>query len=139
MNRHLSLALLATLLSASAAFAAPSLKGEITVNKAIVTIGDMFDDAGSFAGETGGYASVNTANYDAVVERIWRESRSYYLLGYRAPISDHRLHRIELKVTAPGLTVRARRVRDSAAQGGRSWGFFRTSAMQHAFSPQHLA
>ena len=29
MNRHLSLALLATLLSASAAFAAPSLKGEI--------------------------------------------------------------------------------------------------------------
>jgi len=52
MNRHLSLALLATLLSASAAFAAPSLKGEITVNKAIVTIGDMFDDAGSFA-ETG--------------------------------------------------------------------------------------
>src|SRR5436190_1002376 len=52
MNQQLSIALLATLLSASAALAVPTLKGEITVNKAIVTIGDMFDDAGSFA-ETG--------------------------------------------------------------------------------------
>jgi flagella basal body P-ring formation protein FlgA len=46
------LALLATFLSASAAPAVPTLKGEITVNKAIVTVGDMFDDAGSLA-ETG--------------------------------------------------------------------------------------
>jgi flagella basal body P-ring formation protein FlgA len=52
MKTHLSLALLATLLSASAALAVPTLKGEITVNKAIVTIGDMFDDAGTLA-ETG--------------------------------------------------------------------------------------
>jgi flagella basal body P-ring formation protein FlgA len=52
MKQHLCLALLAALLSASSAVAAPSLKGEITVNKAIVTIGDMFDDAGSLA-ETG--------------------------------------------------------------------------------------
>jgi flagella basal body P-ring formation protein FlgA len=52
MKQHLCLALLAALLSASSALAAPSLKGEITVNKAIVTIGDMFDDAGSLA-ETG--------------------------------------------------------------------------------------
>jgi flagella basal body P-ring formation protein FlgA len=52
MKQHLSLALLATFLSASTAVAAPSLKGEITVNKAIVTIGDMFDDAGALA-ETG--------------------------------------------------------------------------------------
>jgi flagellar basal body P-ring formation protein FlgA len=52
MKTQLSLALLATLLSASATFAVPTLKGEITVNKAIVTIGDMFDDAGTLA-ETG--------------------------------------------------------------------------------------
>ena len=52
MKTQLSLALLATLLSASAALAVPTLKGDITVNKAIVTIGDMFDDAGNLA-ETG--------------------------------------------------------------------------------------
>ena len=52
MKTQLSLALLATLLSASTALAVPTLKGDITVNKAIVTIGDMFDDAGNFA-ETG--------------------------------------------------------------------------------------
>lgn len=52
MKTQLTLALLATLLSASAALAVPTLKGDITVNKAIVTIGDMFDDAGTLA-ETG--------------------------------------------------------------------------------------
>ena len=52
MKAQLSLALLATLLSASTALAVPTLKGDITVNKAIVTIGDMFEDAGTLA-ETG--------------------------------------------------------------------------------------
>ena len=52
MKLQLPFALLATLLSASTAVAVPTLKGEITVNKAIVTIGDMFDDAGNYA-ETG--------------------------------------------------------------------------------------
>jgi flagella basal body P-ring formation protein FlgA len=48
----LALALLAALLSASTALATPTLKGDITVNKAIVTVGDMFEDAGNLA-ETG--------------------------------------------------------------------------------------
>jgi flagella basal body P-ring formation protein FlgA len=52
MKTQLCLALLATLLSVTATFAVPTLKGDITVNKAIVTIGDMFDDAGTLA-ETG--------------------------------------------------------------------------------------
>jgi flagella basal body P-ring formation protein FlgA len=52
MKQPLLLALLATCLSAPVTLAGPTLKGEVTVNKAIVTIGDMFDDAGSFA-ETG--------------------------------------------------------------------------------------
>lgn len=52
MTLRLSLALLATLISVPAALAVPTLKGDITVNKAIVTIGDMFDDAGNLA-ETG--------------------------------------------------------------------------------------
>ena len=52
MKTQLSLALLALALSGSTALAVPTLKGEITVNKAIVTVGDMFDDAGALA-ETG--------------------------------------------------------------------------------------
>lgn len=53
MKAHLTtLALAALLLTGTAASATPTLKGDITVNKAIVTIGDMFDDAGALA-ETG--------------------------------------------------------------------------------------
>lgn len=48
MNKLL-LTLAASLLLSSAALATPTLKGDITVNKAIVTIGDMFDDAGALA------------------------------------------------------------------------------------------
>ncbi len=52
MKTHLSLALLALVLTTSTALAVPTLKGDITVNKAIVTVGDMFNDAGIHA-ETG--------------------------------------------------------------------------------------
>ena len=52
MTHKLLLALAALLLAGTTASATPTLKGEITVNKAIVTIGDMFDDAGALA-ETG--------------------------------------------------------------------------------------
>ena len=38
-----------SLLSTTAALATPSLRGEITVNRAIVTVGDMFEDAGPLA------------------------------------------------------------------------------------------
>lgn len=43
-----ALAALAAALSGTA-MAAPSLRSEVTVNAPIVTVGDMFDDAGSFA------------------------------------------------------------------------------------------
>src|ERR1700712_4105396 len=42
-------ALLATLLATSAALATPSLKGDITINAAIVTVGDVFDGAGALS------------------------------------------------------------------------------------------
>lgn len=48
MNKLLLTTLLSLLLAGTAA-ATPTLKGDITVNKAIVTVGDMFDDAGSLA------------------------------------------------------------------------------------------
>ncbi len=52
MKPILTFALIATLLSGTSALAAPTLKGDVTVNRAIVTIGDMFDNAGTMA-ETG--------------------------------------------------------------------------------------
>ena len=69
------------------------------------------DYAESFAGETGGEAWVNTNNYDAAVGRIWLESANYYLLGYPPAKDDRKLHKIDVKVTRPGVTVRARRSR----------------------------
>jgi flagella basal body P-ring formation protein FlgA len=44
-------ALTFSLLALTGAFAAPELKSEITVNSAVVTVGDMFDDPGLFAEE----------------------------------------------------------------------------------------
>ncbi len=69
------------------------------------------DYATTFAAETGGWAWANTNNFGAAVEQVWREAGSYYVLGYQAPINDHRLHEIEVKVTVKGVTVRARRGR----------------------------
>jgi len=73
--------------------------------------GDVGDWSASFAVETGGQAWANTNNFNGAVDRIWQESGSYYLLGYTPPINDHRIHKIEVKVAAPGVTVRARKAR----------------------------
>src|SRR3569832_1018267 len=47
--KSLTLAALIALLSATCAFAQPSLKGDITVNTDIVTVGDMFDNPGELS------------------------------------------------------------------------------------------
>jgi VWFA-related protein len=65
----------------------------------------------SFAEETGGYAWGRTNDFPAAVDQIFRESASYYLVGYPAPVNDDRLHKIDVKVARPGVTVRARRAR----------------------------
>lgn len=44
-----ALALCVALLSGTATLAAPSLRGDVTVNAAIVTVGDLFDNAGAFS------------------------------------------------------------------------------------------
>ena len=47
--KMLPLFLAFTLLGSTAALATPALRGDITVNAAIVTVGDMFDNAGALA------------------------------------------------------------------------------------------
>jgi VWFA-related protein len=73
--------------------------------------GTIADWTQSFSAETGGYTWSRTNNYGGAVDRIWQESASYYLLGYAAPINDQRIHKIDVKVSKPGVTIRARKAR----------------------------
>lgn len=62
------------------------------------------------AEETVGRAAVDSNDFATAFERIVQDNSSYYVLGYRP--SDQRpgrVHKLEVKVTRPGLTVRARR------------------------------
>ena len=59
---------------------------------------------------TGGRAVMNTNGPDLLVPQIFRESDSYYLIGFRPgdPGATGKFHRITVKTTRHGLDVRAR-------------------------------
>jgi hypothetical protein len=61
--------------------------------------------------ETGGVAFVNRNNVDEAFDRIVAENSSYYVLGYYPSNDkrDGRFRKIQVRVTRPGLMVRARR------------------------------
>ncbi len=65
----------------------------------------------AFAEETGGFAVVNTNGFTNAYDRIVQENSSYYVLAYYPPNPkrDGKFHNINVRVTRPGLTVRARR------------------------------
>lgn len=69
------------------------------------------DSLRELADETGGVAAVNRNNVDEALDRLVADNSSYYVLGY-VPTNDRRdgrFRKIELRVTRPGITVRARR------------------------------
>ena len=72
------------------------------------------------AEQTGGFARVNTNNVGPAFQRIAEANSRYYLLGYYPPnhARDGRFHKIEVRVTRPGLRVEARR--GYAAPRGRT-------------------
>jgi hypothetical protein len=74
----------------------------------------------ALAEETNGYAAVNSNDLKGAFDRIVRDNSSYYVLAYYPPTSrrDGRFHRIQVRVSRPGLTVRARR--GYVAQRGNS-------------------
>jgi VWFA-related protein len=74
----------------------------------------------ALAEETNGYAAVNSNDLRGAFDRIVRDNSSYYVLAYYPPTNrrDGRFHRIQVRVSRPGLTVRARR--GYVAQRGNS-------------------
>ena len=69
------------------------------------------DSLRTLAEETGGFAAVNSNELTTAFERIVRDNSGYYVLAYYPPSDkrDGKFHKIEVRVTRPGLTVRARR------------------------------
>jgi VWFA-related protein len=69
------------------------------------------DTLRQLAEDSGGLAIVDQNDYRAGFARIVADNSSYYLLGYYPPSTkrDGKFHRIEVKTSRPGLTIRARR------------------------------
>ena len=61
--------------------------------------------------ETGGFATVNRNDFATAFERIVRENSNYYALGYSSTNErrDGRYRKLTVRVTRPGLQVRARK------------------------------
>ena len=68
------------------------------------------DSLRTLSEETGGFAVVNRNDFSTAYDRIVRDNSSYYVLAYYPPDArPGRLHKIDVRVTRPGLTVRARK------------------------------
>ena len=60
--------------------------------------------------QTGGFAVVNRNDFSTAFDRIVGDNSSYYVLAYYPPTDKPgKFHRIDVRVSRPGLTVRARR------------------------------
>lgn len=76
----------------------------------------------SLAADSGGFTVKNTNDLARGIKRIAEETRSYYLLGY-VPTNtarDGRFRKIQVKVAAKGLEVRARKGYYAPLDGARS-------------------
>jgi VWFA-related protein len=62
------------------------------------------------ADETSGFAAVNTNDFTSAFARVVKDNSAYYVLGYYPPgqRKDGRFHKLSVKVSRPGLQVRAR-------------------------------
>jgi VWFA-related protein len=64
----------------------------------------------AMAAQTGGHAFVDTNEFSSRLDQMFRETGSFYLLGYRSTNAraDGRFRRLQVRVNRPGVTVRTR-------------------------------
>src|SRR4051812_28285166 len=68
------------------------------------------DSLRTLSEETGGFAVVNKNDFATAFQRIVEDNSSYYVLAYYPPDArPGRTHKIDVRVTRPGLNVRARK------------------------------
>jgi len=68
------------------------------------------DSLRTLSEDTGGFAVVNKNDFASAFDRIQQDNSSYYVLAYYQPdAKPGRVHKIDVRVTRPGLTVRARK------------------------------
>jgi VWFA-related protein len=68
------------------------------------------DSLRTLSEDTGGFAVVNKNDFASAFDRIQQDNSSYYVLAYYPPdAKPGRVHKIDVRVTRPGLTVRARK------------------------------
>jgi len=68
------------------------------------------DSLRTLSDETGGFAVVNRNDFSTSFDRIVRDNSTYYVLAYYPPDSKPgRVHKIDVRVTRPGVTIRARK------------------------------
>src|SRR5688572_26819537 len=68
-------------------------------------------DLRGLAETTGGFAILDTNNFESGFSRVVRENSTYYVLGFSAGSTraDGRFRNVEVRVKRPGLQVRARK------------------------------
>jgi len=68
-------------------------------------------DLKRIAEETGGgyFELLKTADLAPTFSRVIQELRSHYLLGFAPSALDGKMHKLEVRVAKPGMTVRARK------------------------------
>jgi len=86
----------------------PSLRLDTTGLQSDLQISQ--DSLRVLADETSGFAAVNTNDFNSAFARVVKDNSAYYVLGYYPPgqRKDGRFHKLEVKVSRPGLKVRAR-------------------------------
>ena len=69
------------------------------------------DSLRTLADETNGFASVNSNDFSSAFDRIVTTNSAYYVLAYYPPPNrrDGKFHRIEVRTSRPGLTIRGRK------------------------------
>jgi VWFA-related protein len=87
--------------------AGPDIDADIKVTEWNAFVRDSQDSLRVIAGETGGFAMVNTNDFSAGLKRIDAETSDYYVLAYSSSNQDplRRVRRIDVRTTRAGATV----------------------------------